>query len=155
MGKSKSKDRFYVGVQFVLLCIYFINFWPLRFNFPYFLRFVGLVLILAGVAECLLAIYLLRKHLTPYPTPSPGATLIVESIYKYVRHPIYGGIIASTAGYAFFSQSIGRLLLVLALTILFYFKSVYEEHMLRLQFQTYEAYKKKTFSFFPFFKRST
>ncbi|MEB0260721.1 isoprenylcysteine carboxylmethyltransferase family protein [Mucilaginibacter sp. 10I4] len=144
------KDKLYVAFQFILLGIYFVNICPLHYDLPGSVKYMGLTLAILGTAEVFAAIYQLRKHLTPYPTPTRGAALIVQGIYKYVRHPIYGGIITFTGGYSLFSQSVGRLMLVIVLVILFYFKSVYEEHLLRKQFQDYEAYKRKTFRFFPF-----
>ncbi|GAC1310112.1 MAG: isoprenylcysteine carboxylmethyltransferase family protein [Mucilaginibacter sp.] len=149
-GSVKRKDKWYVGNQLLLLTFYLFDFYSLRISLAAWARYAALTLALAGVTEGLVALYLLRKHITPFPSPLPEAVLVNHGLYKYIRHPIYGGIIAFTVGYAFYSQSLSRMVTAFGLVILFYFKSMYEERQLQQKFPGYQAYKKDTYRFLPF-----
>jgi protein-S-isoprenylcysteine O-methyltransferase Ste14 len=67
-----------------------------------------------------------------------------------MRHPIYSGILLFVFGYAIYSQNEYRLIIAVALLILFYFKSSYEERLLKRKFPNYTYYQQKTGRFFPF-----
>jgi protein-S-isoprenylcysteine O-methyltransferase Ste14 len=143
----RNKDIFYVGLQLFLFVLYFAV--PFTFNVPGLIRYLGLIIAVAGVAECVLAILQLNKNLTPFPTPVKGGNLIRTGLYKFVRHPIYGGLILFFTGYAVYTQNFGRILVSLALWILFYHKSKYEESLLRKRYPEYESYSKITGRLFP------
>lgn len=146
--KVSNKDVFYVSLQLFLFILYFAL--TSTFEVPRVIRYMALIIAVVGIAECFLAILQLNKNLTPYPTPVKGGKLIQTGIYKFVRHPIYNGLILFFTGYAFYTQNFGRILVALALWILFYFKSKYEESLLRKRFPQYESYSKTTGRLFPF-----
>lgn len=106
-----------------------------------------------GIIIVLLAILQLHKNLSPFPSPKTNSELITVGLYKYIRHPIYTGIIVITIGYGLYTDSVYKILIALGLSILFYFKSKYEEQQLSIAFKSYKNYKKATGRFFPRLKK--
>jgi len=88
-------------------------------------------------------------NFSPFPSPRSNSSLISHGIYKYVRHPVYSGIIVALFAYALFSFSAFRLFITASLIILFYFKTNLEEKLLKERFTDYEDYMKRTGRFFP------
>lgn len=148
MKRIAEKDIAYVTVQVLLLLLYLFPIvdWP--FAISNIVRDVTIVFALIGVIIFLVAMLQLNSNLTPFPTPKVQGTLIQSGIYKYIRHPIYSGIIIFTVFYSIFSQSTWRAGIGLALWILFYFKSEYEEGLLKERYKEYAAYREKTGRFF-------
>lgn len=97
----------------------------------------------------MVALFNLDKSLTPFPTPKSNSELITSGLYKYVRHPIYTGILLTVFGYGFYSESVSRLTISVLLLILFYFKTNYEEQKLSQKYPEYGAYKARTGRFIP------
>ena len=83
---------------------------------------------------------MLRRHLTPYPTPLHDAALVEHGPYRLVRHPIYGGIVLGAAGVSADGNWLG-LALVAALGALFWGKSGFEEGRLLAHFPGYADYR--------------
>lgn len=149
--KKPAKDILLVSMQALLFLAYFWNAKPINFVWPTIVRYTGIVLSLAGFAVALSAILLLNKRLTPFPTPVADAILIKSGPFRFIRHPIYTGILAIAFGYAFFSQNTWRVLIALMLWILFEFKSRYEEQLLNSRFPCYRNYMTTTGRFLPRF----
>mgnify|MGYP001395839544 CR=1 FL=1 len=148
MTKRSNKDYWLVGTQFILFLIYLIPF-DLGFEVADYFRFPSLLFSIIGFLIVLVGLFNLDKALTAFPTPKNNSELITSGLYKYVRHPIYSGILLTAFGYAFYSQSISRLTISVLLLILFYFKTNYEEQKLSQKYPEYGAYKARTARFFP------
>ncbi|MDP1815617.1 MAG: methyltransferase [Leadbetterella sp.] len=114
-----------------------------------FLQFPSLILSIFGFIIVLIALFDLDKSLTAFPTPKNNSELITSGLYKYVRHPIYTGILLTVFGYSIYSASIPRLIISLLLLILFYFKTHYEAYKLSQKYPDYSAYKARTGRFIP------
>ncbi|WP_442905501.1 methyltransferase family protein [Kaistella sp.] len=71
------------------------------------------------------------------------------ALYRWVRHPIYTGIILVVFGYAAGTGSVHKLIIAFGLLLLFYLKSTYEEKQLLKQYPTYADYRRRTGRFFP------
>ncbi len=110
---------------------------------------IGLLIAVFGGMIIILALLQLNKNLSPFPTPKEAATLLQNGLYKYMRHPIYTGIMLFLVGYGVYQNSLYKLLISLLLVILFYLKSNYEEQRLEQKFPDYKLYKNKTGRFFP------
>lgn len=119
--------------------------------FPVFLFWLGVGLFVLGALITIVAVFQLNVNLSPFPSPLPGSKLIETGVYKFVRHPIYTGLILAFFGYAIISDSGYKLLISTTLFLLFYFKTRYEENMLLAKFPTYLEYKNRTGRFFPWF----
>lgn len=138
------KDIFFVGIQLILFVAYLFRFSKIDFTFPRWLQFTGIFFSVAGIIISLASVVTLNKNLSPFPTPKPGAELIQLGIYKYIRHPIYLGILFFTFGFSIYSENTLRLLIFFTLLILFGLKATYEEKLLQDKYLNYGDYKKTT-----------
>jgi protein-S-isoprenylcysteine O-methyltransferase Ste14 len=66
---------------------------------PDWIRRLGGVLALAGLALSIWGARSLGPSLTPGTEPLPGAPLVTSGAYAHVRHPIYAGLVLLLAGY--------------------------------------------------------
>ena len=147
--KRNPKDIFFVGTQLILFVAYLFRISKIDFVVPGWLQLIGLFISVVGIIISLAALLTLKKNLSPFPTPKQGAELIQSGIYKYIRHPIYSGILFFTLGFSLYSENTLRLLIFFTLLILFRFKAAYEEKLLQDKFPNYAAYKKTTGMFLP------
>jgi protein-S-isoprenylcysteine O-methyltransferase Ste14 len=146
--KINPKDILLVSFQFVLFGCYTIDFdWSLGFSL--FFKLIGLSFAIIGLVISLLAVLQLNKNLSPFPTPKKNAVLLENGLYKFVRHPIYSGLLLLFYGYGIYVDSIYKLLISSLLLVLFYFKTYYEERLLEKKFSVYSKYKQKVNRFFP------
>ena len=122
-----KRDIVFVLIQFIFFTLYFLNLNVVEIQFPVWTAVISIVFSLLGVVIILFGIINLNDNITPFPTPRKNSSLISKGIYAYVRHPIYAGILVLMFSYAFFSDSIFRLVISLLLGFIFYFKSNLEE----------------------------
>jgi protein-S-isoprenylcysteine O-methyltransferase Ste14 len=121
--------------------------------FSYLLSVVSLTSLFLGIVILGFSALALGKSLTAHPMPSKNAVLVTDGLYRYVKHPIYSGLIL--AGFAlmitggFFPHAIFFVLLVLLLN----YKASFEEKLLASTYAGYAEYSKKTGRFIPRLKR--
>ncbi|GAK76477.1 hypothetical protein JCM19296_2074 [Nonlabens ulvanivorans] len=149
MKNLSYKDYLLVVLQGVLFVMYIIDLEILHIKLLSIITIIGLLIAIAGILIFLLAILQLSKNLSPFPTPRSDSSLIKNGLYRYVRHPIYTGILMTFYGYAFYSDSIYKILIASLLLILFYVKSRYEESKLKEKFPSYSTYALITGRFLP------
>ena len=101
----------------------------------------GAALASFGLVMALVASRRLGPALTANPTPKQGASLIIVGPYRYVRHPIYGGVLFVLLGTAMFLGSLWGGAVAVALLVFFRFKAAFEERQLRMAFAGYRAYQ--------------
>ena len=147
--KLKYKDFTFVIFQVLLFGGYIFSIEVVSLKPSMTFKVLGTLFLIAGGLVTLLSLVQLNKNLTPFPTPKANSELIQYGLYKFIRHPIYTGIITLGFGIGFYSNSVYKMLLTLVLWTLFYFKSVYEEKQLQKKFLQYDDYKLKTGRFFP------
>lgn len=147
--KRDPRDILFVSAQVLLFCTYLLPYGKAAFVIPIPIRYASLAVAAVGLCIVASALFSLRRNLTPFPSPRPESELIISGLYKYIRHPIYSGIILFTAAYGLYSGSVLRLAIALLLFILFIFKARYEEGMLRAKFPGYAEYIGRTGMFFP------
>ncbi len=147
--KIPFKDILFVLLQFVLFIAFAFEVGAMRIYFPEFLFWIGVALLVLGTFITLIAVLQLNVHLSPFPSPLPGSKLIVNGIYKSIRHPIYTGILMAFFGLAIIADSGYKLMIAAILFLLFYLKSNYEEKRLIEIFPDYSDYKKRSGRFFP------
>ena len=151
-SKRKKKDLIFVGIQLLLFVAYL--FVPDLANIlvNQISRTIGLALLITGTGIFLAGLFQLRKSLTPFPSVRSGGHLVTNGIYCFIRHPLYTGIIAGLFGYGLYRVHAGKLIIVLLLVVLFYFKSIYEERMLLIAYPGYEQYRRRAGRFLPKWK---
>jgi protein-S-isoprenylcysteine O-methyltransferase Ste14 len=110
---------------------------------------LGLALMGAGGLLALRGVVDLRSALTPLPHPRPGAELVDRGSYALVRHPIYGGIVIGSTGYALLTASPLALVGAFALLGFFRLKSAREEAWLREHYPDYAEYAARTRRMLP------
>jgi len=147
--KTDPKDIFFVAVQFFLFGLFLFNLNSLSFGVSDVLQLIGSAVFLIGMLIVFLSVLKLNRNLSVFPTPKKDGILIETGLYKYIRHPIYTGIIVAALGFSVYSGSGFRLIVTLLLLVLFYFKSKYEEQKLTNVFSDYKAYMNRTGRFLP------
>jgi protein-S-isoprenylcysteine O-methyltransferase Ste14 len=103
---------------------------------------IAVALIVAGVAVAGLAGIRLGPALTPTPIPKEGAALVTSGVYRFVRHPIYTGVLLAALGLAVLGASVGHVIGVIALFTVLSVKASGEEAMLEEIHEGYEAYRR-------------
>ena len=116
---------------------------------PHVVNMAGKVIQVIGWAILLVSFYDLRKSLTALPMPTKRGVLQIHGLYKFVRHPMYVGVLTLSLGIAVAGGGLQKYALVLALYILFNFKARYEETLLIAKYPGYKVYIHKTGRFIP------
>ncbi len=107
---------------------------------PAWLRVLGVLLVAGGALTFLLGVGMLGGSLTPYPEPVPHGRFVDRGVYRYVRHPIYGGIGVAAVGAGLARPSLVVVALGALLVVFFWFKASGEERRLRAAYPEYAVY---------------
>jgi protein-S-isoprenylcysteine O-methyltransferase Ste14 len=146
------KSWLFVLVQGALLVA--LLFMPSAPDVPRPLAIIGEGVQLIGVIVLILSLYDLRKSLTALPLPTRNGQLQVRGLYRFVRHPMYVGVLTLSLGVAISGNTLLHYLLVAALYALFTYKARYEEQLLITKYPGYSSYMKKTPRFIPGLRNS-
>lgn len=150
-----QRGEWYVVVQLLLFGLIFFAplLVPALFEWPAPWDVVGVglgaVLALAGGLIAVGGVLSLGRNLTAVPYPKEGASLVERGAYRFVRHPIYSGIIFGAFGWAFFNNSLLTLLLALVLFLFFDVKSRREEGWLCEKYPEYADYQARVRKLIP------
>lgn len=139
----------FVAVQAVLLAALIFTPSADHFPTPDWLLLAMNVLFWLGVALAVAAGLHLGRSLTATPVPSDHATLRTTGPYRYVRHPIYTGVVLIVVALAVRSGNIVGALLGVVTIAFFHVKASWEEQRLAERFTDYPAYASRTPRFFP------
>lgn len=112
----------------------------------------GIAFIIIGLAIRWIAILTLKKYFTVDVAVRQGQKIITGGIYKYVRHPSYSGSILSFFGLGLsFSNWISAIVIVVPITIAFYYRISVEEKVLSDVFKAeYDSYRAKSKMLIPY-----
>jgi len=136
------KARFLVTAQFGLLgALIFAK--GDRFPVGAWAEVVPPILYLLGFLTLLLAYVALGPSLRVSPIPREGAPLIVHGIYKWIRHPMYVGVILIGSGLAIRNLSYVSIGLWALLVINLLFKANYEDELLRKAHSNAHTYQQQ------------
>lgn len=113
------------------------------------LSFVGFGLVALGIGLVLAAITALGPSLSAHPAPRGRSGLVTDGLYRWMRHPIYTGLLLATLGVSLSNGVWPQIVIWAALLALLIFKSSFEEDLLREKYDKYEAYAAKTGRFLP------
>jgi protein-S-isoprenylcysteine O-methyltransferase Ste14 len=153
MNSKQSRGELYVVVQAILLIALFFGPKDI-FGLPTMLNqtlwWIGQILFYSGIVIAIWAAILLGPNLTPLPKPKPSGEFIQSGLYRFVRHPIYFGVILVCFGWASIEQNLYTLVLAIILLIFFDLKSRQEEIWLTEKFSEYDVYKQNTKKLIPF-----
>ena len=110
----------------------------------------GAIYAVVGVGLMVWSARSLGRNLTALPEPVVGGELVVSGPYRWVRHPMYTGVILLFLGVSFGFDSIAGILLSTFLVGFFTLKSRYEERQLRISYPGYATYLERVPGrFFP------
>jgi protein-S-isoprenylcysteine O-methyltransferase Ste14 len=155
-AKQSDKNSFriiwatiYVTVTAAILVTLFVNVPIVETNL---LKYVGLVLILAGVAVRLVAVRTLGKFFTVNLAIDTEHRLIETGLYKYIRHPSYTGSLLSFLGLGLYLNNWFSLAVILVPIVSVFIYRIRIEEQLLLQQPTlnYAGYIKRTERLIPF-----
>lgn len=110
---------------------------------------IGSVLLVLGTGLTLLAMRHLGSALSAFPRPRSGAPLVDRGIYRFARHPIYGGLVLISFGWAMVMASPSAVGLSLLLLLFFELKARREEAWLMEADPRYADYRLRTRRFVP------
>jgi protein-S-isoprenylcysteine O-methyltransferase Ste14 len=111
-------------------------------RWPDWVRVLGVLILLAGVAGFAWAKRALGSSFTPYPRPTEQGSLVENGPYRFVRHPIYGAGLLVLLGYALLT-SIVATAAVPAIAVVWWLKSSVEEQHLAARFPAYADYRRR------------
>lgn len=146
MGK---RGEVWFLLQMALFAIIFFAPQATCFVCPPWLKGVGLAIQAVGGLLGTWGMLALGRNLTPFPKPIEGGELVTHGPYKFVRHPIYAGLIFGTLGWALFRANLLGIGLAVLLFIFFDLKSRREERWLREAYPGYEAYQQRVRKLVP------
>jgi len=110
--------------------------------------FLGIGLVVAGAVVVLWTRGLLGRALTPLPQPN-GAGMVSGGLYRWVRHPMYAGLVVICLGVAVGTGGLWCYLAVVLLALFFAFKAREEERFLVGAYEGYAAYGAQVGRFVP------
>jgi protein-S-isoprenylcysteine O-methyltransferase Ste14 len=111
---------------------------------------VGILFLLTGLLFAATGVFNLGNNLTPLPCPKEDATLVRTGAYRFVRHPIYSGIIFMAFGWSLWVHGWLTFGYALLLFVFLDIKSRREELWLKEKFPEYSAYQKRVRKLIPF-----
>lgn len=151
MSATTRKDLGWVTTQLMLMAaLLFAPGWlSIAALAPF--RVAGLSLAWLGMILAGWASLYLRagKSFTPMPSPRDNAILQTTGPYRWVRHPVYSGLLVWAFGVALAGGTTSHLLLATAHFLFFNAKAAYEERALTKKFSGYAEYAATTPRLFP------
>lgn len=144
---DKTKGNILVALQFILIAMIVLIAID-EVNVPW-IYFGGVLFIAPGLVILYLGIKQLGSSLTANPVPRGGAKLVETGVYKYVRHPIYTGLLLATFGSVVQSMAVVKFMFWVMLVALLIYKAHFEERLLIKTYPDYADYMKRTGRFLP------
>lgn len=117
--------------------------------FSTFLVAVSLTAMFLGFVILAFSALALGKSLTPHPMPGKNAVLVTDGLYRFVKHPIYSGLILLAFGLTIAGGFFPHSIFFIALVLLLNYKARFEEQLLASTYAGYAEYSKKTGRFVP------
>jgi protein-S-isoprenylcysteine O-methyltransferase Ste14 len=157
-AKSSESKRSTIFHQVVMNSAYVILFWPipglrgwfLSAHSPYLMP-VGVAIEAAGIALAIWARRHLGRNWSAAVRIGEGHELVRSGPYRWLRHPIYTGVLFMVLGIAIVSAQYHALLALAILFVAYIRKTGLEEDILEKQFgAAYDDYRKHSWRLIPF-----
>lgn len=104
----------------------------------------------AGIAVLAWAVVTMKPHrVTALPEPRADAQLVTRGPYRWVRHPMYAGVLLITLALVLDRLTIGRVMVWLVLLADLLWKLEYEEKLLAIRFPGYASYRQRSKRLLP------
>jgi protein-S-isoprenylcysteine O-methyltransferase Ste14 len=144
---NKTKGNLFVVAQFALLAALILI--PSSQGTITSTYVGGVLFIAPGLILLYVSVKNLGRSLTANPVPKEDAQLVETGVYKFVRHPIYSGLLLAALGTVVQSMDISKAVIWATLFIVLNFKATWEETLLVKKYSTYTDYMKRTGRFVP------
>ncbi len=143
----------FVAAQFALLAV-LVAVHPWSDPLPQGPRaWAGIAVVAVGTVIAVAAALALGDALTPTPVPKASSALRTGGPYRWVRHPIYTGLLVAVAGFAIWSGHLPTVVVGVLTIAFFVVKARWEERRLRDRFDGYAAYAATTPMLVPGLRR--
>lgn len=142
--KRKLSSAFLLGTQ--LICLLYLLWTGYLFARP---PWVWLELLGLGVMGWAV-VTMQPRQLTPFPEPRSNARLITRGPYRWIRHPMYAGVLLATLALVVNTWTASRAVVWLILLGDLLLKLEYEESLLNRRFSEYAKYRQRTRRLIPF-----
>ena len=147
-----ARGGWWVAAQIPLLLVAFLlapwtSYAAGAFAHP--VQYLGALLILASIGAIAAAFVALGSSLTPYPRPRGDSSLVTRGIYRFIRHPIYSGLIGGSLGWGLAWLSPVGALYAGLVWLFFDRKAAREEIWLAERYPEYAAYARRVRRFVP------
>lgn len=106
-----------------------------------YIQSAGLLLAIFGSVVTIWSMFQHGTRLSPFPKPVDDATLIESGPYRYVRHPMYSGIIAFVLGCSIAYAVPAAMIAAPAFLVFFMAKTGHEEELLADAVPGYRGYR--------------
>lgn len=116
-----------------------------RMLFGYMVGIIAAAFLGSGIAELRRA-----RAFTAVPRPREQGTLVESGAYRWVRHPIYTGLILGALGLAIITPWAGSFVAVALLAVVLDLKRRREEVWLAERYPEYASYTARTRALIPF-----
>jgi len=155
MGDFKKNDVFFQIPGLILwIIILVISFWDLKHpiysvNTP--MRITGIIILLGALIFRVYAATTLNKSYSYTLEIREGHQLVTSGLYRYIRHPVYTGVILGAFSIPIYSSSLRGFLVTILVIPLFMYRIGNEERMLIEEYgKEYEEYQEHTWKLFPY-----
>jgi protein-S-isoprenylcysteine O-methyltransferase Ste14 len=115
------------------------------FDNPYFWAIVG-----PALAWTLMSTFTLGNSYSSSTRPRPSAAFCQRGTYRYVRHPIYTGLMAVALAFAVASPSLVVAVAYLSVIAITNVRAGIEEQMLMERYPEYVEYRNRTKRYLPY-----
>jgi len=106
---------------------------------------------LTGLGILVWAIVTMKPHrVSPLPAVRPNSKLVTAGPYRWIRHPMYTGVLLTMGALVLDQWTIGRGGVWMILLVDLVIKLHYEEGLLRERFPEYATYQQQSRKIFPF-----
>ena len=143
------KGRVLVAVQFAALAV--ILFWPGK-TVSDTQALIGTLIEIVGGVLLILGFIHLKDSLKITPEPKENAQVVNTGIYKYIRHPIYSGLIFFGAGQVVSKWTLTILTAFIVLVADLVAKYRYEDSLLIKVYPGADEYQRKVGALLPKFR---
>lgn len=110
-------------------------------------RAEGMIFVVISTMIGLAGVVSLRSSLSAFPEPNQRR-LVTAGIYRWVRHPMYAGLIVLALGWVLWTGSVLALIAIFPLWWFFRRKAALEEEMLARIYPDHARYAARTWCFF-------
>jgi protein-S-isoprenylcysteine O-methyltransferase Ste14 len=116
-------------------------------------RLLGIAMAVIGLIVIAMAVLnhvqVNRALVNISPEPNASQQLVEIGLYRWIRHPIYLGVLLAAFGAALAHGHGVGILIAALLAVFFTYKSLFEERWLMRVYTDYAAYRQRTGRFLP------